>query len=342
MLRTIFSVICAALAAFIAAPGFAQEQVKTLDTVRERGHLVCGATDSLPGFSQQSAEGFWSGFDVDVCRAIAAAVFNDPEKVEFRPLSGRSRFAQLQNAEIDVVARNGAWDILRDTNYDANYATISFYDGQAFLVPQSLGAVSAYELNDVTVCIVDNGDDLHNLRDFFFEIQASYTELTYEDREDLALAYLDGRCNVISAPLSWLYGIKRQVEDPANHRILPELISRLPLGPVVRAGDDEWFNIVRWTIFALINAEELGVTQRNLESLAAARTPNIRRLLGAEGDFGTALRLDADWMEHVIAAVGNYGELFDRNFGPQTGAALLRGPNSLWTQGGLLFAPPVR
>lgn len=314
----------------------------TLDDVIERGHVICGATDNLPGFAQRSEEGFWSGFDVDLCRAIAAAVFNDPGKVEFRPLAGSSRFAQLQNGEIDVISRNGAWDTLRDTNYDAHYAAISFYDGQAFLVPHAQGAVSAYELDDVTVCIVDNGDNLNNIREFFFEIQASYTELTYEDREDLALAYRDGRCNVISAPASWLYGIKRQIEDPANHRILPERISRLPLGPVVRTGDDEWFNIVRWTVFALINAEELGVSQRNLESMAATRTPGIKRLLGIEGDFGTALRLDPEWMQHVIRAVGNYGEIFDRNFGPQTGAALLRGPNALWISGGLLFAPPVR
>jgi general L-amino acid transport system substrate-binding protein len=338
--RSAFQALCASLAliACIVAPASAA----TLDDILARGHLECAAADPLPGFAEQTEAGLWSGFDVDICRAVAAAIFNDPGKVVFHPLAGQSRFAQLQNGEIDLIARNGAWDILRDTNYGANYAAISFYDGQAFLVPQSLGVVSAYEMDNVKVCMVDDGDDINNIREFFFGIQAAYVEVTYEDREDLALAYLDGRCNVVSAPASWLYGIKRSMVDPAVHRILPERISRLPFGPVVRAGDDEWFNIVRWTIYALINAEELGVTQRNLDSMAAARTPAIRRLLGVEGDFGTSLRLDPKWMEHVIKAVGNYGEIFDRHFGPQTGAALLRGPNALWTKGGLLFAPPVR
>ncbi len=314
----------------------------TLDDVLERGQLACAASDPSPGFAEQTEDGLWSGFDVDICRAVAAAIFGDPEKVIFHPYSGESRFAQLQNGEIDLIARNGAWDIQRDTIYGARYATISFFDGQSFLVPHDLGVVSAYELNDINVCVVDKEDNLNNIREFFFEIQATYTEVVYEDRADLALAYLAGRCNVVSAPASWLYGIKRGMADPAMHRILPEQISQLPYGPVVRGGDDEWFNIVRWTIFGMINAEELGVTQRNLESMAAARTPAIRRLLGLEGDFGSSLRLQPKWIEQVIRAVGNYGEVYDRNFGPQTGTTLLRGPNSQWTEGGLLFAPPVR
>lgn len=342
MLRRFCTGAIAALAALAATCATLPAVAATLDDVLARGHLECAAADAIPGFASQTAAGLWSGFDVDICRAVAAAIFNDPTKVVFSSLTGQSRFAQLQDGEIDLIARNGAWDIQRDTNYGANYAAISFFDGQAFLVGPSLGVVSAYELNNVTICVVDDADNLQNLKDFFFEIQATYSEVTYEDREDLALAYKAGRCNVISAPASWLYGIKRNMSDPPNHHILPERISRLPFGPVVRAGDDEWFNIVRWTIYGMINAEELGVTQRNLDSMAAARTPAIRRLLGVEGDFGSALRLDPKWIEHVIKAVGNYGEVYDRHFGPQTGAALLRGPNAQWTKGGLLFAPPIR
>lgn len=314
----------------------------TLDDVRERGHLVCAAANPLPGFAQRGAEGLWSGFDVDICRAVAAAVFGNPDLVEFRPLTGDSRFAQLQSGEIDMIVRNASWTVRRDSNYDANFVTPTFYDGQAFMVPQALGAVSAYELDDLTVCVVAGGDEIVNMREFFFETQITYQEVTYEDREDLGVAYRAGRCNAVSASASWLYGIKRNMPEPAGHRILPERISRAPLGPYVREGDDEWFDIIKWTIFTLINAEELGVTQRNLESMAAVRTPAIRRLLGLEADLGDSLRLDQGWMRDVVAAVGNYGEIFDRNFGPQTGAAMLRGVNSLWTEGGLLYAPPIR
>ena len=326
------------LACLLAVPAGAA----TLDIVRERGHLVCGASNPLSGFAQRSESGLWSGFDVDFCRAVAAAVFGNPDLVEFRPLLGNARFAQLQNGELDIIARNAAWTVKRDSSYGAHFVAISFFDGQAFMVPQSLGVVSAFELDDITVCVLDGGDELLNMREFFFETQATYKEVIYEDREDLNVAYRSNECNAVSAPASWLYSIKKRMQDPANHRILPERISREPLGPVVREGDDEWFNIVKWTLFAMINAEELGVTQRNLDSMMAVRTPAIRRLLGMESDFGTALRLKPEWMQDVIRSVGNYGEMFDRNFGPQTGAALLRGFNTLWTQGGLLFAPPIR
>lgn len=329
-------ILCASLV--FAAP----VRAATLDDVRERGYLVCAAANPLPGFTQRSAEGLWSGFDVDFCRAVAAAALGDPDLVEFRPLSGNSRFAQLQTGEVDLIARNAAWTASRDSGYGAHYVATSFFDGQAFMVPQALGFVSAYELDEITVCVVNGSDDARNMREFFFETQATYSEVTYDDREDLGVAYRAGLCNVVSAPASWLYGIKRRLDDPTTHRILPERISRLPLGPVVRQDDDEWFNIVRWTLFVLINAEELGVTQRNLESMSSARTPAIRRLLGIESDFGSALRLEQMWMQNVIAAVGNYGEMFDRNFGPQTGAALLRGLNANWIKGGLMVAPPVR
>lgn len=334
--------IWAGLLAGLAVLSSSLAIAQTLDAVRARGHLVCASTDPLPGFAQQSDDGLWSGFDVDTCRAVAAAVFGRPDLVEFVPLDGNSRPAMLQTGAVDLIARNANWTMKRDTSFGTNFAVGSFYDGQGFLVPQSLGIVSAYELNDISICVLDGGEERTSLATFFFETQGLYTEILYEDREDLAVAYRAGLCEALSAPVSWLYGIKRSLAEPALHRILPERISKALTGPVVREGDDQWLDIVRWTLFAIINAEELGVTSLNTESLADSRSPAVRRLLGLEGDFGAALGLDAAWMRNVIVAVGNYGEIFDRNFGPQAGPAMLRSQNALWTQGGLLFAPPVR
>lgn len=319
----------------LAAPG------PTLKAVRERGHLLCATSDPLPGFAQPGAEGRWTGFDVDFCRAVAVAIFNDPSKMEFVPLSGDSRFAQLQTGTVDLIARNAPWTMRRDTGYGASYVATSFFDGQAFMVPQALGVVSAFELDNVSVCVIDGGEELANIREFFFTTQATYTEVLYEDREDLAVAYRSGLCNAVSAPASWLNAIRRGLPEPATHRILPERISKGAFGPVVRSGDDQWFDIVEWTLFALINAEEAGVTSLNIGSLEAAKTHRIRRLLGLEGTFGPSIGLDPKFMANVIRTVGNYGEIFDRHFGPATGAAVVRGQNALWINGGLLYAPPI-
>lgn len=329
----------------LMVPVFAQSPVagqSTLETVRERGFLICGATNPLPGFAQQDAEGRWSGFDVDLCRAIAAAIFGDPNLIEFRSLRGETRFAPLQTGTVDVLTRNGPWTERRDTLYGASYVGTAFFDGQAFLVPQSLGFVSAFEMDDISVCVIDGGEELERLQEFFFANQASYTEVPYEDVADLAVAYQAGLCQAVSASGRQLQAIRRALPDPNAHRILPERISKELLGPVVRQGDQQWFDIVKWTLYALINAEEVGITGLNTESLAAARTPTIRRILGVEGDFGTPLGLKVSFMADAIRAVGNYAELYDRHFGPQTGAALLRGQNALWGNGGLLYAPPVR
>lgn len=329
----------------LAGPVAAQEPIAkagpTLATIRERGHLICATSDALPGFAQPGPEGRWTGFDVDFCRAVAVAVFGDPSKMEFVPLTGDGRFAQLQTGAIDLIARNAPWTMRRDTVYGANYIATSFFDGQAFMVPQSLGAVSAYELDGVSVCVIDGGEELANLREFFFTTQSAYTEVLYEDREDLTVAYRSGLCNAVSAPASWLNAIRRSLPEPATHRILPERISKGTFGPVVRTGDDQWFNIVKWTLYALIDAEEMGVTSLNIGSLARAKTHAIRRLVGLEGSFGPALGLEPDFIAKVIQAVGNYGEIFDRNFGPETGAAVVRGQNALWANGGLLYAPPI-
>ena len=330
------------LALFGLSLAQAQTPVSTLQTVRDRGFLICGATGALPGFAQQDSAGRWSGFDVDLCRAIAAAVFGDPNLIEFRSLRGETRVAPLQTGAVDVLTRNGPWTERRDTLYDAKYVGTAFFDGQAFMVPQNLGVVSAYELDDINICVIDGGEDLSRMQEFFFANQASYTEVPYEDIADLALAYRAGLCQAISAPARQLQAIRRDLPEPNAHRILPERISKELLGPMVREGDDQWFTIVKWTLFTLINAEESGITGLNIESLAAARTPAVRRMLGVEGDFGTPLGLDPKFMSNVIRAVGNYAELYDRHFGPQTGAALLRGQNALWSNGGLLYAPPVR
>lgn len=327
---------------------FAQSQgegapftISTLETVRARGYVICAATNPLPGFAQVSPEGLWSGFDIDICRAVAAAIFGDPSKVEFRPLSGQSRFAHLEMGEVDLVVRNASWTMSRDTLYDATYVATSFFDGQGFMVPEQLGVVSAYELEDVTICVTSNSDAARRLESFYFFNQLSYEELFYEDREDLAVAYRSGRCDAITAPASWLQAIRRTMPEPSAHAILPERLSKEPYGPVVRNDDEQWKTIVFWTLNALINAEEYGVTSVNIDSMLSARAPAIRRLLGVEGDVGAPLGLTTTWMRDVIRSVGNYGEIYARHFGSAVGAPLQRGQNALWVNGGLLYAAPI-
>lgn len=329
------------LAALLFGTAAQPVMAQTLDAVRERGFLVCGSSNPLAGFSQLDQDSRWSGFDVDLCRALAAAIFGNPDLIEFRSYRGEARFAPLQTGSVDVLMRNGAWTAGRDTRFGARYVAPSFFDGQAFLVPQSLGVVSAYELDNVSICVVDGFGELQALDEFFFSNQTTFQEVVYEESADLLTAYRAGLCQVISASGRQLQAFRRELQDPALHRILPERISKEVLGPVVRQGDDEWFKIVRWTIFALITAEEVGVTSLNIDSLSAARTPAVRRILGLEDDYGTALHLRPTFMSDAIRAVGNYAELYDRHFGSQTGAAMLRGQNALWSNGGLLYAPPI-
>ncbi len=328
-------------AALACALGAQQAAAQTMEAMRERGFLICGSSSPLAGFAQQDADGRWSGFDVDLCRALAAAVFGNPDLIEFRSYRGEARFAPLQTGAVDVLMRNGAWTTGRDSRYGARFVTPAFFDGQAFLVPQSLGVVSAYELDNVSICAID-GDELDALNEFFFSNQTSFRSVAYEDVADLATAYRAGLCQAISASGRQLQAIRRELPEPNLHRILPERISKEVLGPMVRNDDDQWFKTVRWTIFALISAEEVGVTSLNIDSLIAARTPAVRRILGVEGDFGVGLGLRPTFMAEAIRAVGNYSELYDRHFGPQTGAAMLRGQNALWGNGGLLYAPPIR
>jgi general L-amino acid transport system substrate-binding protein len=343
--RAYLLIVRAALAALILTSSAIAQQAApdgpTLAAVRARGHLICAGADPLPGFAQLDAKGLWTGFDVDFCRAVAAAIFGDPSKLEFRALEGDARFAELQTGDIDVVARDADWTMRRDTRYSVSYVAPSFYDGQAFMVPSRLNIVSAYQLNNLKVCALDQGDQLANLTDFAFVNQASYAEILYEDRQDLAVAYGKGLCDAVSAPASWLNAVRRTLDAPASQVILPERISKSVFGPAVRQGDDQWFKIVQWTLYALIDAEEAGITQSNIDSLASAKTHRIRRLLGLEGSFGPAIGLQPAFVKKIVSAVGNYGEVFDRNFGPDTGAGVARGQNALWKNGGLLYAPGI-
>ncbi|GHA10352.1 amino acid ABC transporter substrate-binding protein [Devosia pacifica] len=333
-------VLCAALlsCAIAVSPVHAQ----TLEQVRERDYLICGAVGPLAGFAQQDSEGRWTGFDIDICRAIAAAALGDPNKLEFRALSGRSRFAPLQIGQVDVIVRNAPWSFGRDAMFGARYVTPTFFDGLAFMVPQELGLVSAYELDNLSICLVEGGEELTRLREFFFQNQASYREVLYQDLADLRIAYRAGYCDIVAAAGRDLHAMRLELPDPSAHRILPERISKEVIGPVVRDDVPQWIDLVRWTIFTLINAEELGLTALNTDSLSGTRTDALRKLLGLSEDFGAGLDLEPDFMTDIIRAVGNYGEIYERNFGPQNGAALLRGQNSLWSNGGLIYAPPIR
>ena len=323
-----------------------QEQVEaksTLDIVRERGTLICGIDGGLPGFSAPDSNGRMAGLDADTCRAIAAAVLGDAEKVRFVPLTAKERFTALAAGEIDVLVRNTTWTLTRDSSLGINFAGVNYYDGQGFLVKRSLGVNSARQLNGASVCIQAGTTTELNLGDYFRINGMRYNAITYDTSVQTKEGFDQGRCDVLTSDQSQLAAIRIQLGDPDGAMILPEVISKEPLGPVARQGDDEWFNIVKWSMNALINAEEYGVTSRNVDQMRTdTDNPNVRRLLGTEGESGQNLNLSPDWGYQIIKQVGNYGELFERNVGPNTPLALPRGVNALWTQGGIMYAPPIR
>ncbi len=335
--RTSVIVIACAL---LAAPALAGP---TLDGVRAKGHVQCGVSEGLPGFSSPNNKGEWSGIDVDVCRAVAAAVLGDAKKVKFTPLTAKQRFTVLQSGEIDMLSRNTTWTLTRDSALGLNFAGVAYYDGQGFMVRKSLGIKSARELGGATVCINSGTTTELNAADYFRANGMRYTPVTFEKSDEVVAAYDAGRCDVYTTDQSGLYAQRIKLKDSDAHVILPEIISKEPLGPVVRQGDDEWFNIVRWSLFAMVNAEELGVTSGNVAKLAkSSANPQIRRLLGSEGKMGANLKLDAKWAGRIIGQVGNYGEMFSRNLGPATALKIARGINQLWSKGGIMYAPPVR
>jgi len=314
----------------------------TLGDVKAKGFVECGVNHGLPGFSISGENGVWSGMDVDICRGIAAAIFNDPGKVKFIPLTAKERFTALQSGEVDVLSRNTTWTMTRDTALGLSFAGVTYYDGQGFMVRKSLGIASVLELSGTTVCTQAGTTTEMNVSDFFGSKKIPYTLLTFAKTEQTVSAYLDGRCDAYSADASQLYAAKLKLKSPETHQVLPEIISKEPLGPVVRQGDDQWFNLVKWTLFTLINAEEFGITAGNVQSMKASENPAVRRLLGVEGDLGLKLGLANDWAVSLIMAVGNYGEIFDRNVGVKSPLNIARGVNKLWNKGGILYAPPTR
>ncbi|MBV0913118.1 amino acid ABC transporter substrate-binding protein [Anianabacter salinae] len=315
----------------------------TLDDVKARGNLNCGVTTGLTGFAAPDANGVWEGFDVGVCRAVAAAVFGDPMAVEFTPTTGQTRFTALSSGEIDMLARNTTWTFTRDVDLKFEFTGVNYYDGQGFMVPKALGVSSAKDLDGATVCIQTGTTTELNLADYFRANNISYEPVPIETNAEAQQQYLANACDVYTTDASGLAATRATFENPGDHVVLPEIISKEPLGPLVRHGDSEWGDIVRWTLNALIVAEELGVTSANIDELVAGtNNPEINRLLGTEGELGPMLGLETDWAVNAIKAGGNYGELFEKNIGENTPIGLSRGLNAQWTDGGLLYAPPFR
>ncbi|SFP75382.1 amino acid ABC transporter substrate-binding protein [Tranquillimonas alkanivorans] len=315
----------------------------TLEDVQERGNLNCGVSTGLPGFSAPNSAGEWEGFDVAVCRAVAAAVLGDPTAVEFVPTTGQTRFTALASGEIDMLSRNTTWTFSRDNDLKFEFVGVNYYDGQGFLVPKALGVTSAKDLDGATVCIQTGTTTELNLADFFRTNNMDYEPVPIETNAEAQQQYLAGACDVYTTDASGLAATRATFETPSDHVILPEIISKEPLGPLVRHGDNEWGDIARWTLNALIAAEEYGITSANIDELAeGTNNPEINRILGTEGNLGEMIGLDSDWAVRAIKAGGNYGELFERHIGESTPIGLARGLNAQWTEGGLLYSPPFR
>ena len=315
----------------------------TLDAVKAKGFVQCGVSQGLPGFSNADDSGKWTGIDVDLCRAVAAAVFGDADKVKFSALSAKQRFTALGSGEIDILSRNTTWTMTRDTQLGLNFAGVNYYDGQGMMVPTSLGVNSASELDGANICTNTGTTTELNITDFFRSNNMKFNLVAFEKADEVVAAYDAGRCDVYTTDRSGLAAQRTKLTNPDAHKVLPEIISKEPLGPVVRQGDDQWFNIVRWTLNALINAEEMNITKANASSEASgSKNPAVKRLLGTEGKFGEELGLSNDWALNAIKAVGNYGESYEANVGPNTPLKLDRGVNALWSKDGILYAAPVR
>lgn len=331
-----------ATAALVGLSSAAFAQAKTLDTVKSRGQVLCGVSTGLAGFAQPDDKGVWTGLDVEFCRALAAAIFNDPMKVTFKPLSAKERFTALQSGEVDLLARNTTWTISRDSSLGLSFAGVNFYDGQGFMVKKALGVKTAKELKGASVCVQTGTTTELNLADFFRSNNIDYKPVVFEKNDEIVAAYEAGRCDAYTTDASGLYAERLRMKVPADNVVLPDIISKEPLGPVVRQGDSQWFTIVKWVHFAMLNAEELGVTKANVDQMASSANPEIKRLLGKEGDFGKGIGLDNDWVVKIVKAVGNYGESYDRNVGSGSRLNIDRGLNKLWNKGGIQYAPPIR
>ena len=335
-----------ALGALVAAGAMATAPAhagKTLDAIKTRGQLVCGVNPSLPGFSAADSQGNWSGLDVDVCKAIAATVLSDASKIKWTPLNASQRFAVLQSGEIDVLSRNTTWTLTRDASLGLHFTGVTYYDGQGFMVPKKSKITSAKNLKGATVCVQSGTTTEKNLNDYSKSMKLNIKPVVFDTQEATNKAYFAGRCQAYTTDASGLASVRnKEATNPDDHLILPELISKEPLGPSVRRGDDEFFAIVKWVVFALIEAEEYGITQANVDQMKTSQDPVVQRILGVSEDTGKLLGLDKDWAYRAIKAVGNYGEIFERNVGPKTALKLPRGANNLWNKGGFMYAPPVR
>ncbi len=332
------AVVLGALVALSSTSSFAS----TLESVLDRGYLSCGVNTGLPGFSSPDDRGRWSGMDVDVCRAVAAATLKDASKVKFVPLTAKERFTALQSGEIDLLSRNTTWTLTRDASLGLNFAGVSYYDGQGFMVKKDLGVSSALELDGAAVCIQSGTTSELNLADYFRTKNMTFEPVVFDTTDATTKGFDSGRCDVLTSDQSQLYAVRIRLAKPDSAMVLPEVISKEPLGPVVRQGDDQWFNIVKWSLFTMVNGEELGVTSANISASLNSKDPNVRRLLGLEGPKGNGLGLDDDWSRRILEQVGNYEEVFERNVGTGSPLKIERGLNALWNDGGILYAPPFR
>ncbi len=314
----------------------------TLDTVQGRGKLLCGVNTGLPGFSSVDSAGQWTGIDVEVCRAVAAAVLGDADKVEFTPLTAKERFTALQSGEIDILSRNTTWTLTRDSSLGVNFTGVTYYDGQGFMVSKKLGVKGAKELDGASICVLAGTTNELNLSDYFRTHGMKYEPVVFDTADQVVKGFESGRCDVLTSDQSQLYGQRVKLAEPGEAVVLPKILSKEPLGPLVRQGDDAWMNAVRWALFAMISAEELGVSSKNVEQMKDSKNPKIRRLLGLEGIKGKGLQLNDDWAYQIIRQVGNYGEVFERTVGKGSPLGIDRGLNALWKDGGLQYAPPIR
>ena len=314
----------------------------TFDAVKKKGFLQCGVSTGLPGFSNPDSKGNWQGLDVDMCRAVAAAVLGDASKVKYVPLTAKERFTALQSGEIDLLSRNTTWTETRDSSLGLNFAGVDYYDGQGFLISKKLGIKSATELDGAAICIQAGTTTELNLADYFRVHGMKYQPVVFDNSDQTEKGFAGGRCDVLTSDRSQLYALRIKLADPSSAMVVPEVISKEPLGPVVRQGDDKWFNIVKWSLFAAVNAEEMGITSKNVDAMKKSTNPGIRRLVGVEGSLGDNLGLKADWAAQIIKQVGNYGEWFKRDVGEDSPLKIDRGINALWNKGGIMYAPPLR
>jgi general L-amino acid transport system substrate-binding protein len=333
-----------AVAVLVAVVAIVYEfyDTRTLKRTVRRGEVFCGVNVGLPGFSSQDEKGNWTGFDVDFCRAVAAAIFDDPAKAKFIPLDANERFRELQSRKVDILSRNSTWSMSREQNYDLYFPAVAYYDGQGFMLPRARNIESALDLNGSKVCVQGSTTTELNLADYFRANNMKYEEMKFPKLEEVIKAYDSGKCDTFTADVSQLYALRLNMTKPNDHIILPDVISKEPLAPVVRQRDDDWMMIVKWTLYAMIDAEELGVNSKNIDEALKSKKPEVMRLVGTEGTYGEDLGLTKDWAVRIIRHVGNYGEVYDRNVGAESKLHIPRGMNQLWNAGGIQYAPPIR